>query len=186
MLLATMKSQPADAVEARSHYAEILYRYGAPEAAYAQMTALTQSDQPRREYPEVSYSVIGALVMGLMGIRVEPTFPSEHSSTSRPVQFAIVTLPQLTSSSPAAELRDLPVQNTSISVRHQGNQSTTFTNLGKTALQWKASFNGQWKAIHIARKPVSPHISSTNAGQVLSSALVDVSPGETVQAEARS
>lgn len=185
-LLATMKSQPADAVEARSHYAEILYRYGSPEAAYKQMTALTQSNQQRREYPEVSYSVIGALVMGLMGICVEPIFPFEHSNASNALRFAIVTLPRLTSSSPAAELHHLPAQNTSISVRHQGNQSTTLTNHGRSAVQWKASFHGRCEAIHIGRKPLRPRISTSNAGRVLSSALVEVSPGQTIHAEARS
>jgi hypothetical protein len=53
----TIRTEPVTAVEAKSHYAEILYRYGDPEAAYTQIMDLTRAGRERREYPEVSYSV---------------------------------------------------------------------------------------------------------------------------------
>ena len=71
-LLNTMRSEPESEVEPESHYAEILYRYGDPDAAYAEIMDLTRPGRERQEYPEVSYSVVGAIVNGLMGVNVEP------------------------------------------------------------------------------------------------------------------
>jgi hypothetical protein len=60
-------------VEGESHYAEILYRYGAADAAYSVITDLTTPGHCRQEYPEVSYAVIGAITTGLMGVDIKST-----------------------------------------------------------------------------------------------------------------
>jgi hypothetical protein len=66
-LLNTMRGEPESEVEPESHYAEVLYRYGDPDAAYAEIMDLTRAGRQRQQYPEVSYSVVGAIVNGLMG-----------------------------------------------------------------------------------------------------------------------
>ena len=182
-LLETMKTEPTSAVEAKSHYAEILYRYGNPEAAYAQIMDLTRDDRERREYPEVSYSVIGALVTGLMGIRVEPALSTEDIVASKNFKTVIATLPQLTTATEWVELRHLPLQGNIISVRHEGNRNTTITNYGKAAITWRASFTGQFEMLHVNGKQVKVHTLSNYFDRVISSTTLMVPPGQTVQAK---
>ena len=183
-LLATMKTEPASAVEAKSHYADILYRYGQPEAAYAQIMDLTRDGRERREYPEVSYSAIGALVTGLMGIRVEPTLPIKEIVIAQPFRTVVETLPQLTAMTDWVELRNLPLQDSVISVRHQGNRETILTNHGKTAMNWKASFAGQFEVLPINGKPVKSHTLSKYFGRAITWIVLTVPAGSTVEAKA--
>jgi hypothetical protein len=179
-LLATMKTEPVSAVEAKSHYAEILYRYGDAEAAYMQMIDLTRPGRERREYPEVSYSVIGAMTTGLMGVRVEPTLPLEEIVAGGRLATIMETLPQLTAATSWAELRNLPLEGSLISVRHTGDRSTEMTNKGKRALKWRAAFRGSFAALLVQGKPVKAQVRSEDQGRVTSSVEVTVAAGERV------
>jgi hypothetical protein len=78
-LLATIRAASSGPVELESHYAEILYRCGVPDVAYAQIMDLTRDGRYRQEYPEVSYSVVGAIVSGLMGISIESPSEQRHA-----------------------------------------------------------------------------------------------------------
>ncbi len=182
VLLETMKSEPVSAVEAKSHYAEILYRYGDPEAAYAQMIDLTRAGRERRDYPEVSYSVIGAMTTGLMGIRVEPTLPLEEIVAGRPFATLVTTLPQLTAATGWAKLGNIPVEGSVISVRHIGDRSTELTNKGGKALKWRAAFSGSFPALLVRGKRVKAQVRSGDQGRVASSVEVTVAAGESIEA----
>ena len=109
-LLAGIKKDPSShAVEGQSHQAEVLYRYGMPDVAYTQMMDLTGTHRVRSEYPEVSYSVIGAMVTGLMGVTVDPVPPSQAVVESYFVDRIVKTLPGLGTVG-WAELRNLPIR----------------------------------------------------------------------------
>lgn len=179
-LLATMKSEPVSAVEAKSHYAEILYRYGDAEAAYAQIIDLTREGRERREYPEVSYSVIGAMTTGLMGISVKPTLPLSEIVAAKHFETVVETFPQLTATTSWAELRNLPLQGNVISMRHIGNRSSELTNMGKKALGWRASFDGTFTTLLVGGKLLKAHAQSRDAGHVSTWIEVAVPAGGTV------
>jgi hypothetical protein len=180
-LLATMKTEPESAVEAKSHYAEILYRYGDPDAAYAQMIDLTREGRERREYPEVSYSVIGALTTGLMGVRVETAQTLPEMVTSKHFETVVETLPQLTAATSWVELRNLPVQGNTITVRHTGDRSTKLTNAGKNALTWRAAFDGSFASLLVDGKPHKAHSTSKEPRRTLTSVELSVKAGSTVE-----
>jgi hypothetical protein len=145
---------------------------------------LTRAGRERREYPEVSYSVIGALVTGLMGIRVETTLPLTDMLAGKPFATAIVTLPQLTSKTGWAELRNLPVQGKVITVRHEGNRSTRLTNRGKSALHWKATFPGSFETLLVDGKPRKAHIDPNHFGHTVTWIMWAVPAGSTVEVQA--
>jgi hypothetical protein len=84
-LIEGIRKQPSGPIEEESHHAEILYRYGVPDRAYEQLMDFTRADRERREYPEVSYSVIGAIVSGMMGITVEPSSPMQDRVVRNPL-----------------------------------------------------------------------------------------------------
>jgi hypothetical protein len=172
-LLASVQHLNPCAVEGESHDAEILYQYGAAKAAYGVLLDLTATGHCRQEYPEVSYSVIGAITTGLMGINM---FPRRN--------LEVATLPALTPPTRWAELRNLPIGRNAVTVRHNGNQETVFTNQNGPALIWRAAFpgtfgqllvNGQWVKAHNEMEKLS----------AISWVEVPVGAGDTVQVSTR-
>lgn len=72
-------------IEEMSHLPDIYYATGEKEEAYRVLLQLCGDQMKRREYPEVSYSVIGNLVTGLLGVKaradqgvveINPSLPS--------------------------------------------------------------------------------------------------------------
>ena len=183
-MLTTMRSESTDAVEAKSHDAEILYRYGRAKAAYEQIIDLSRVGRVRREYPEVSYSVVGAIVTGLMGISIEPSAAIADLSPAS-FQTVAVTRPSLNSTNDWAELRNVPLLGGYVSVRHQGNGRTYLTNHGNASLRWKPEFSGPFSSLRIDGKAWHAANSSSLSGPVLAGAGVTVAPGKTLQADAK-
>jgi hypothetical protein len=165
-------------VEGQSHLPEILYRYGKAEAAYQQILDLTRDDKDRREYPEVSYSVIGAIVNGLMGIEIESPEPGKAFQDARYVEGSVVTTPRLTSQTEWAEVDDVPVRANQIRVRHEGLRSSTLQNAKGPSLVWKACFPGSFATLILDSKPVQAKPAGKH-GEELSCASVDVGSGDT-------
>lgn len=173
-------------VEGQSHHAEILYRYGRSDEAYAELMDLTRDDKPRREYPEVSYSVVGAIVTGTMGITIDADSPLLAESEGMYVDRVITTLPGLTKETPWAELRHLPVHANEIAVRHDGLQRSTFTNLHGPALVWQAAFPGRFEMLLVDGQPQKATIHEGPLGRVSSSVRVIVGAGNTKRVQTSS
>ncbi|HEY1646677.1 MAG TPA: hypothetical protein VGF96_01750 [Terracidiphilus sp.] len=182
-LLKSMRDEPASAVEPESHYAEILYQYDDPEAAYAEIMDLTRPGRERQEYPEVSYSVIGAIVNGLMGINVEPDVSIEEIEQGKHFATVVRTLPQLTRQTAWAELRNLPVGGGSITVRHDGERKTVLTNHEETVVDWEAVFPGSFATLIVNGKSTKAHNGSRYFGHALTWVRVLVQPGKSARVE---
>ena len=178
-----MRVEPASAVEPESHYPEILYRYGEPDAAYAVIMDLTRTGRARREYPEVSFSTIGAIVNGLMGINVEPAVPIDSATQSKPFETVVRTLPQLTAGTKWAELRNLPIGNSTITVRHDGDRRTILINKGEAELSWKPAFPGAYATLVVNGKTVSAHTESRYFGRSVTWVRVQVAVGKSGRVE---
>jgi hypothetical protein len=182
-LLIEMRSAPASAVESASHYAEILYRYGEPKAAYAEIMGLARPGLERQEYPEVSYSEIGAIVNGLMGINVEPSVSIEDVAQGKQFGTVVRTLSQLTAKTTWAELRNLPIGDGSISVRHDGKQRTIFTNQGTKDLTWEAVFPGSSATLIVNGRSTRAHPGASYHRRVVTWVRVRVQAGNSAQVE---
>ncbi len=183
-LLKEMRSEPASAVEPASHYAEILYRYGRPDAAYSEIMDLARSGRERHEYPEVSYSVVGSIVNGLMGINLELSIPIEEVvAQGKHFETVVETLPQLIEATSWVELRNLPVRNGWISVRHDGEHSTIFTNQGQLDLTWEAAFPGSFATLILNGKAIKAHLGSRYLGRAVTWVRVPVRAGGSARVE---
>jgi hypothetical protein len=180
-LLENIKKRPSSSVEGQSHHAEILYRYGVTEVACEQMMDLTRPDRDRREYPEVSYSVIGAIVTGTMGITVDPVPPLRATVEGSYVDRTVRTLPGLGSIA-WVEIHNLPIRANEVAVRHDGGRKTTFTNQRGPALIWQATFSGSSDTLLVRGRPVKARVEKGPLGRVTSSVRVAVGAGETVRA----
>lgn len=154
-------------VEGRSYMPDIFYKYGRSRAGYAALTAMMEPGLQRREYPEVSYSVIGNLGAGLMGIR------------PLPLEQTIETFPQLTEETGSAALHHVPVGRNVISVEHIHNGETALTNEMGPGLAWRAAFPGKFHALFSNGKEIPAIHAFRSTGTAETCSIVHVEPGET-------
>jgi glycogen debranching enzyme len=162
-----MISAPRPDVEARSYFSAAWYMYGWNEEATAELRALTSAGLPRREYPEVSFAVIGSIVGSLMG--VDPDVRER----------VVCTLPRLPDSVAWASVEALPVFDNVISVRHDSLVQTSLENLSGPPLFWRATFPGSGGSVLVdgVRTPASSGTGPN--GQPRFWAWVRVEPGST-------
>lgn len=153
-LLETIKLNPSSQVEGESHYPEVLYRYGKPDVAYREIVDLTRPGGSRQEYPEVSYSVIGAMVTGLMGIDLEAPPPLEAWTNGGYAEIVVTTYSGLTEQTRWAEMRNVPIRTNMIAVRQEGTGKTTLTNESGPSLIWKPMFEGTYETLLVNGKPM--------------------------------
>jgi hypothetical protein len=154
-------------VEGRTYLPDIFYKYGRSRSGYTVLTALMNPALQRREYPEVSYTVIGNLGSGLMGI---------HPS-SQPGK--IETYPQLTTETEWAALHHLPVGHNVISVKHTQAGTTTFSNESGPDIVWRASLPGKRKALLVGSDRVAAESATRDGGAAESYHVLQVRSGET-------
>jgi hypothetical protein len=131
------------------------------------MMDLARPGRNRREYPEVSYSIIGAIVTGLVGVTVDPTIRTE------PALGNIAW----------AELRNLPVRGNEISVRQEAGRKTIFTNQKGPSVIWRAAFPGSFPNLVLNGSPVKARIEKNIMGADVSCIDVPVAPGVTSTVE---
>jgi hypothetical protein len=154
-------------VEGRSYMPDIFYKYGRSREGYSALIALMDPNLKRREYPEVSFTVIGNLCSGLMGIRPLPRANS------------IETLPQLTGETSWAALHHAPVGLNAISVRHASLAASTLTNETGPEIMWQVGFPIKSSVLLVDGKKMTAQSKTQAGGGVESYCEVRVVPGET-------
>jgi hypothetical protein len=156
-------------IEEESYLPLTLYRYGRSTDAYRIVLDLSNPDKKRREYPEVSYAVIAAIVSGTMGLE-----PSEEAGNA-----TIQTLSQLSDGSGFAELRDVAIKHNVVDVRHVGTSSSSLTNRSGPPLQWKARLPGIVGRLKVNGEWMRAQHSSARDTMNNSWVIVTVPPGST-------
>lgn len=182
MALEELKRQtrePPPNIEEQSYRPEILFHFGAPEEAYLQILDLSRPDRDRREYPEVSYAIIGSIVTGMMGVNVVPA-GKRPSDQTLGAKFVVETLPRLSKHTPAAELHNLPIRQNVIDVRHQRDHSSTIRNVSGPQFTWRASFDGSMPYLVVNGNKVNARKRATALGTQVSYVDVTVPTGQTV------
>ena len=164
--------EPRLNVESRSYFPEVLFHRGRSQAAVRVLGALFDPALPRREYPELSYALIGALCSGLMGVQADARERTVH------------TLPGLPSEAGWAEMGCIPVFEGQVTVRHAGQSQTILTAGAGRPFFWRAAFPGRFDALEVDGKRFPAEQQTTPAG-VESSALIRVASGETHTARVR-
>jgi len=120
------------------------YRSGYEKEARSLILRLVSPATQRREYPEVSYGMVEAIVQGLMGVEVD--------ARTRAVSTCYGS-----SDRARAQLVDLPVLNTTITLTHYGSGRSSIVNTGRHAIRWKAKLkNGQGREVSFKEVTVAP------------------------------
>jgi hypothetical protein len=116
------------------------YRNGYLKQARDLILRLASPSTQRREYPEVSYGMVEAIVQGLMGVEVDARTKT------------VSTLYRGTGTS---QLTNLPVLNTTITLVHN-NKQTSITNTGKFPFKWRAQKISQGRVVACKEVGVAP------------------------------
>jgi hypothetical protein len=153
-------------VEGKTYLPDIYYLNGMKEQAYQELSELIEPSLPRREYPEVSYSVIGAVITGMMGMAGDG-------------KEVVSTFSNLTSEVDWAKIEHVPILGSAVSVEHRGLTETIFSNLGERVLTWKASFPQAHEYLICDGNKVKAIQETSTTGPNRSYILVQVKTGQT-------
>lgn len=115
-------------IEGYTYAVDILLAHGRVAEACAWMRRFAHPAYPRADYPEVSFSVIGACVRGIAGIVADAARGVLRTAARLPADIAWL------------QVGPLPVLGTSVTVRHEGWNRSVLTNGGNRALVWRAAF----------------------------------------------
>lgn len=144
---------------------------------------MTTAGRSRLDYPEVSYSVIGAIVNGTMGITLEATSPLLAAVEGMWVETAVKTLPGLGTNIAWAELRNLPIRANEVTVRHETGRKSVLINQWGPALIWQATFPGSFDILLVNGRPMKARTRKGPLGRQTSWVRVTVGGGGTVSVE---
>lgn len=162
-------------IEEESYVPGVLFRYGQSDVAYPVLFDLSASDKPRREYPEVSYAVVSAIVSGAMGI--EPSQAGED--------FDVETLAQPLSRAEVLSVKSLQIRGNLVNVMHNGEASTRFENLRGPAIRWRATFKGGVDFLYVNGRAQRASRGTLGGRARISWIDVAVPPGATVRVSRR-
>ena len=124
-----VRNMDGSIIEWFSHFPETLWRYGRRTDALRALRRAMDPSLSRRDYPEASFSAIGAIATGLMG--VDPDAANRRLAT-------LCGLPD--GDGGTVELDNLHVLGTVVRIRHEGGGRTVFENYGGRSVIWRARF----------------------------------------------
>jgi hypothetical protein len=155
-------------IEEESYLPLTLFRYGKNEAAYQVLADISSPNKARREYPEVSFSVIEAIVSGVMGL--EPA----HNGDS----FNVLTLSRLPDDdNDRASLSAVSIMKNHLDITHTGQSSTRLKNVSGPPLRWRAAFAGTVSRLRVDGTAVAAGHSTLSGGAIISWTDVTVPAG---------
>lgn len=157
-------------IEEESYVPFTLFRYGRNDVAWQVLANISDPRKPRREYPEVSYSVIEAIVSGVMGI----TPGSERDG------YDVSTLSGLLHDNDHASITALAIRKNQIEVSQTGRHSTRFSNLRGPTLRWRAEFPGTIERLTVDGRIIAARHSQTREGAAISWTDLTVGPGKEI------
>jgi hypothetical protein len=155
-------------VEENSYMPMLFYRYDKLELAYQRLLYMVDPSVERRTYPEVSYSFIGSVAEGLMGLELNAP------------ENRLQTTPKLPKGLGWVELKNIPWKDGSVTVRHNGIQSTTLTSAAKQAFTWCAMLPGNTYTLYANGKKVKAKTTVNFKGEPMAFVDVTVKPGQSI------
>ena len=157
-------------IEEETYIALTLFRYGRTSTAYEVLSDISAPNKARRKYPEVPYSVVSAIVGGVMGVGLAAIGDT----------YDVSTLSRLPAATDVASLADVSIRQNKVKVTHQGFSVTRFKNLSGPPLRWRASFAGRFDHLKVMNKEVPAHQFITRDGTQISWTDVTVAIGQEI------
>lgn len=124
-------------VELKSYLPIIFYEQGRSDIATQMIIDLCSIENPRRDYPENSFTIIEHITRGLMGIEV---LASENM---------VSTFSRLETKEDWVEMDNISLLSNKVSVAHLGHHKTVFTNQSGPALTWQVRIPGESEQLYV-------------------------------------
>lgn len=159
-------------IENVSHFPMLFFRNGFLEEGYDNLVRLPAMN--RSEFPEACYSFIEGCVCGGMGF-----YPS-YSGRS------VSSVCRLCGDGNDYNIRNVPVFDGYISLRHVGMLTTEISNDTGMDLTWDVSFIGDHQWIECGGRKYAVSKRSDPKGNILTSACIELPHGATLRASAGS
>lgn len=156
-------------IEEESYLPLVLFRYGKPEIASQVLLDLTDPKKPRREYPEVSYAVVSAIISGAMGIE-----PSRTGDA-----FDVQTMPRAFPRTDSSAVSSLRLRGRVLDISHTGSSETRFSNKEGPPIRWMAAFEGTADKLRVNGRLVRASHTARRGGVAMSFVIIVVKPGAT-------
>jgi len=158
-------------IEEESYVALILFRYGRVATAYEVLADISSATKQRREYPEVSFSVVNAIVSGTMGLT-----PAANAAS-----YDIATLSRPAHEADEATLTDVTIRSNRITVIHQGTKLTRLKNIAGPSFRWRAEFQGTFRRVWVGKQNVPAEHGITPEGLPISWIDLTIPAGQEVE-----
>jgi len=155
-----------------------------PDGIYQHLMNAAFGQGSRREYPETSFSWVGDLVNGFMGINPIFTSPLEASVKGTWREVSLQTQSGLGTNVAWAEIRNLPLRGSLITIRHEGTKKTIVTDQQGPAFVWQPTFEGSYPFLLVGGRPAKASIQTNSNGRVTSSLQVAVGACNVMTVEA--
>ena len=156
-------------IELKSYLPVLFYQFGNSKLANELLKELCSIENDRRNYPEISFTVIEHITRGLMGINVN--------------ENKIETISRLEQNQKWASVDGIPILGSVVGVIHKGKNKTIFENLGDKEILWKVKFEGDYNFIKVNKNKVST-LKENEYGKNISYVIVPVKPNKKINATA--
>ena len=157
-------------VESLSHFPVLFYKYGYNEEGYDYLVTLPS--MVRADYPEVSFGFIEGCVCGAMGFT--PSFADNR----------IATLSHLADPATDSTIRNIPVFDGYMTLRHLGNHYSEIVNDTSSDIDWDASFIGDFDYVEAGGKRYQVEKSTDVKGNILTTARLPLGAYSSLSARA--
>ncbi len=158
-------------IESQSYLPRLFYQEDENERAYEEIMDMTADNKNRREYPEVSYAVVEALLEGIMGVN------------SDAVTHSVMTFPRMTAATVHIGFENIPIFDGMVNVTHFGAYKTMFENRTSLPINWKATFPSGRSIVTIKGVELQARIGVTATGKEICQIEYSVEPGEKITAK---
>jgi len=155
-------------IESQSYFPSLFYEFDEEQRAFGELLELSDPLKKRREYPEVSYAVVDAMIEGLMGINVDAA------------NRKISTLPRLTGSTSWIRFSQIPVLEGAITVTHKGNKESTIISHLRSEVKWRATFPIETDILWVDDLAMKAQSGSTTRGKETSWVEINLPIGDSV------
>lgn len=162
------KNQQKLIIELKSYLPIFFYQYGYSSLANKMIKELCHENNKRRDYPEISFTVIEHVSRGLMGIDVNPNY--------------IETMSRLEKDQKWASVDGVSIKGTMVGVKHFGKKKTIVENQGQKKLDFKIKFEGKHNCIEVNEQNLNA-TTEVEKGKTISYVLVSIEPSEKIEAE---
>ena len=157
-------------IESQSYLPLILFRYDQNDSAYNHVLDLSAPEKERREYPEVSFTIIESIISGIAGIEADAA-SKQVSSLSR--------MPEV---SQQLAIKNIPLFNGEIDLSHLSPSTSILLNKTGETVNWQVRFYGQQDHVYVNCKAQKANTEITVGGITISFVEINVGDQEEIKA----